>query len=273
MHGQVVSRGDVGGMTDFWYWADRVEVDCEISIVSAQRRGVRLCALLALTEDGLIPVSCGPDVASLTAVPLDHLFIGPAALGGMVACSDGDGFRLIVRDGNGRSEVLEGNHGAWQRVEVELADLEVVALLGELMDLEANHPPVAELEARLLVWGWLGHTARRVDSESIDPGLRLLVDGDLPGLANLMGIDSDRLPPSSEPLARLGQLAELVGHPALEWPVDEPPIDVEAQITFLHACIPSRWVLADELRSIDRRIDLADLVMAAALPGRAPSPS
>ena len=266
------SRGGVGGMTDFRYWADRVEVDCEVSVVSAHRRGVRLFALLALTEDGLIPVSCGSDIASLTAVPHDHLFIGPATLGGMVACTDTTGFRLVVRDARGRSEVLEGSHGAWRRVEVGSVDVDAVTLLGELMDIEAHHPPLDELEARLLVWGWLGHRARQVGTDDVDPGLRALVDGDLRSLALLMGIDVRALPSRGEPLARLARLAELVEHPSLDWPMDEPPADLDAQMTFLHACIPSRWVLADELRSIDHRPDLADLVMAATLPGRAGAP-
>jgi hypothetical protein len=87
-----------------------------------------------------------------------------------------------------------------------------------------------------------------------------------------MGIDVRMLPSRGEPLARLARLAELVEHPSLDWPMDEPPADLDAQMTFLHACIPSRWVLADELRSIDHRPDLADLVMAATLPGRAGAP-
>lgn len=66
--------------------------------------------------------------------------------------------------------------------------------------------------------------------------------------------------------ASISRLALLVDHPPLE--VSNPVVGrtLADEVDYLHACVPTRWSIAADLRSRHRRGDLAEMVMAAPTP-------
>lgn len=240
-------------MTDFEVWA-------------TQSHGAPLAAsapvaLFAVTPDGPIRIASGSGVAAIAELPADRLALGPVTLGGMVMTATPSGHRTVCVDASGDVELLDCDG---QQVIVEspdLDDLDAVALLWRLQDSTVTAVEFPELLARLLLWAWLDHPARSVGATGPDPGVDCFVAGDLRGLATLLGADVPPLATINATALRV--IADDLGHPPLAWELVEGCDDEDGRLRYLTACLPARWQVADELRTIDRRDDLADAVMAA----------
>ena len=247
--------------TDFARWASGLADTCA---VAACEPGV---CLMALTGEGRVLIAVGEDLEDLRRYPVDRLALVPSTFGGMIVTSTPEGARRVVcADGDGEVAVLEGLPGGREtsrRLEVGLPDHEVLALLWLLMDVQATRPAAPELAARVLTWGWLGSPVRAAvlagSEGASDEGLDCLAAGDLPGLARLLGVTL----PTPLDAEGLRALASLLGHPSLNWDALPWVVSEAQRLDFLHACLPTRWALADELRTCDGRDDLAELVMAA----------
>lgn len=248
-------------MTDFAAWASGLVDECVATSGAC---------LVALTGAGRVTVAAGDDLDDLRRFPLDRLALVPSTYGGMIAVITPSGAtRVVCADGDGGVAVLEGVRGAWEHcdhLEADASDHEVLALLWLLMDVRATRSPVAELAARVLTWGWLASPVRAASlagsQRAHDGGLACLAAGDLSGLARLVGVGL----PAPLDAVGLRALASSVGHPSLDWDALPWVVTEEQRLDFLHACLPTRWALADELRTCDGRDDLADLVMAAPTP-------
>ncbi len=250
--------------TDFTAWTSGLVEECAEAL-----RGAGAC-LVALTGGGHVPVVRGADLDDLCRYPVDRVALVPSTFGGMVVTSTGRGTtRVVCADTDGAVAALEGVPGRWHddsRIGADADDHEVLALLWLLMDVRATRPPVGELVVRLLTWGWLAAPARPIPDpaapRSVDAGLARLVAADLDGLAGLVGVEL----PSTLDAEAVRRLAVALGHPALDWAALPWVVTEEQRLDFLHACLPTRWALADELRTLDGRDDLAELVMAAPTP-------
>ena len=253
--------------TDFTLWASGLVEDC------AEAAGGAGACLVALTVGGQVQVVRGADLDDLCRYPVDRVALVPSTFGGMVATSTGRGTtRVVCADTDGAVGILEGVPGRWHdggQIGADVDDHAVLALLWLLMDVRATRPPIGELVIRLLTWGWLAAPslagADLTSSGDIDEGLLRLGAGDIDGLAHLVGVE---LPPTLNAEV-VRHLAVSLGHPALDWGVLPWVITEEQRLDFLHACLPTRWALADELRTLDGRDDLAELVMAAPTPNAA----
>lgn len=252
--------------TDFAAWA-RGFVD--------ERRGASCgerIALLALTGSGWVRIAEGHDLDDLVRYPVDRLALVPSTYGGMVVTALPAGrMRLVCADLDGAVAVLEGHAdagGAAGLLEMPAVDHEVLALLWLLMDVQATRPSVVELAARLITWGWLASPAREEawarPGVVGDEGLARLGAGDIAGFARLVGVEM----PATLDAERLRALAASLGHPSLDWDALPWVVTEDQRLDFLHACLPTRWALADELRTCDGRSDLAELVMSAPTPSR-----
>lgn len=255
--------------TDFTAWASGLVDECAES-----SRGAGAC-LVALTGGGQVPVVRGADLDDLCRYPVDRVALVPSTFGGMVVTSTGRRTtRVVCAESDGAVGVVEGVPGRWHddsRIGADPDDHAVLALLWLLMDVRATRPPVGELVVRLLTWGWLASPSW-ADADPIGPGvggidegLARLDVGDLEGLARLVGVE---LPPVLDAEV-VRHLAVSLGHPALDWGALPWVVTEEQRLDFLHACLPTRWALADELRTLDGRPDLAELVMAAPTPDAA----
>jgi len=250
--------------TEFTAWAIELVAGC-----AEASTGSTAC-LVALTGGGQIPVVRGADLDDLCRYPVDRVALVPSTFGGMVATSTLRGTtRVVCADTDGGVAAIEGVPGCWHddsHIGADPVDHEVLALLWLLMDVRATRPSVSELAARLLTWGWLA-APTRLDADpthpsDIDDGIARLGAGDLNGLARLVGVE---LPPTLDAEA-VRHVAVSLGHPALDWSVLPWVVTEEQRLDFLHACLPTRWALADELRTLDGRHDLAELVMSAPTP-------
>lgn len=251
--------------TDFAAWTRGLVDEC-LDLPS----GAQAC-LVALTGAGRVLVVTGDDPDDLFRYPVDRLALVPSTFGGAIATSRGpDVMRVVCADTDGTFAVVEQRAGVpgWhQRAEPSASDHEILAMLWLLMDVRATRPSPAELAGRLLVWGWLASPARVAGhhgpGNATDAGIDCFEHGDLDGLARLIGVEL----PARIDAEGLRTLAVALGHPALDW--DETPwVTTEDQrLDFLHACLPTRWCIAEELRVIDDRHDLAAMVMAAPSPG------
>jgi len=246
--------------TDFTAWATGLGEVCP---------GAAGCAgvcLVALTGAGPVLVATGDGLDDLCRRPVDRLALVPSTYGGMVvlSCAPGSA-RSVCADPEGGVVVLAGGPLAWTATTslgADDVDHDAVALLWRLMDVAATRPDTAELVARLLCWAWLAHPDRALGDDVEDEGVRYLADGDLGALAELVGVT---LPARLDAeVVRL--LATTLGHPALDWDRFPWVVDEEQRLEVLHACLPTRWALADELRTHDGRVDLAEVVMAAPAP-------
>lgn len=246
-------------MTDFTEWAGGLA-----GVYDGQPCPPGVC-LVALTGSGPVPVVIGGDLEELRRYPLDRLALVPSTYGGMVALTTPNGTtRVVCADAMGAVAVLESEAGRMQAagsLGSGAGDHDALALLWVLMDITTTCPPVQELAARLLLWAWLAHPVRRdtlrPGGDRTDRGLRCLGNADLGGLAGLVGVDL------TDPLdaGQIRRLADELGHPALDW--DRLPwvVTEQQRCEFLHACLPTRWELAEELRALDARDDLATDVM------------
>lgn len=250
--------------TDFTAWASGLVDEC-----AEASKGVGAC-LVALTGGGQVPVVRGADLDDLCRYPVDRVALVPSTFGGMVATSTVRGTtRVVCADTDGAVSALEGVAGGGydaSRIGADADDHAVLALLWLLMDVRATRPPVSELVVRLLTWSWLAAPAR-VGAEplrpgGVDVGLARLDAGDLAGLADLVGVE---LPPKLD-AGVVRRLAVALGHPSLDWDALPWVVTEDQRLDFLHACLPTRWALADELRTLDGRDDLAELVMMAPTP-------
>ena len=250
--------------TDFSAWASSLVDDCV-----ATSCGTGAC-LVALTGAGRVTVAVGVDLDDLCRFPLDRLALVPSTYGGMVAMATPRGTtRVVCADIDGGVAVLEGSPGAWEEsdlLEARASDHEVLALLWLLMDVRATRPGAAELAARLLIWAWLASPRRGASlagrDDRSDDGIDCLAAGDLVGLARLVGVGL----PVRLDAEGLRTLAESVNHPSLDWDALPWVVTEDLRLDFLHACLPTRWAVADELRTCDGRSDLADLLMSAPTP-------
>jgi len=78
-------------------------------------------------------------------------------------------------------------------------------------------------------------------------------------LADLVAVHLPDAPTPSD----LRRLARAVDHPDPDWAGLVDPDDTPALLDVLHAFIPTRWMLAGELRNRFNRAELADLVLLA----------
>jgi hypothetical protein len=229
--------------------------------------GVAGYELHAFTSEGPVRLSGGPTLPALAMLPADRLALGPVTFGGMVVTLRPAGRRFVCVDDAGGLEVWEETGVGTRQVGMTGDDHEAAALLWRLMDPAATRPELRELMARLLLWAWIDRpvdTGRpAVDIAFADmnlmPGIEAFSSGRLRRLGRLVGVEVGDLVTSAD----ICQAAERVGHPELDWTgmVDE---DATAdQLDFLNACLPTRWSLAEELRTSCRRPDLAAMVMAA----------
>jgi hypothetical protein len=226
----------------------------------------RGCSLYAFTEDGLVKVADGPDLRSLGVLPADRLALGPVTQGGLVVWRLAESRRFVCADDAGGVEVWSVDHNGRQQVDLVGDDHDAAALLWRLMDPVATRPRAREVLARLLLWAWIQHpvSARHAGvtvafaSLHLAPGVEAFSAGQLRRLGRLVGVAVNDLV-SPDDVCRL---APQLGHPDLDWTDYVDDNDVEAQLDFLHACVPTRWALSAELRTMGRP-DLAVMVMAA----------
>lgn len=219
---------------------------------------VELYALLA--SDAVLMVS-GPDVTSLSLYPRDHLALGPVTFGGMVLMADGPGVRAVCVDHSGAQGVWELAPGGPTPVGATPVDATATELLcGLLEGIEVN-VGMSELAARLLLWGWMARSRQlgRLDAERV---VGAFATAELSALALMCGRDL----PDPVTTDAIRSLALSVGHPPLPIPDRVLNGPEDRQRAYLHAMVPTRWMLADQLRNDFRRPDLAAVVMAA--PGR-----
>lgn len=250
--------------TDFAAWVSGLVEEC---VAPAPDAGAWL---VALTGAGRVVVASGEDLGDLRRYPVDRLALVPSTYGGMIASATPRGvLRVVCADDEGAVAVLEGDAGGWVSggaLEAQVADHEVLALLWLLMDVRATRPSTFELAARVLVWAWLASSAREASGvrsgDAADAGVACLAAGDLGGLAHLVEMTL----PDVLDAEGLRSLAVALGHPALDWDALPWVVTEEQRLDFLHACLPTRWALADELRTVDGRHDLAAIVMAAPAP-------
>jgi hypothetical protein len=223
--------------------------------------------LCALTAEGPVVMVSGPDLMSLSWYPPDRLALGPVTFGGMVVRRDGSSVRVTCLDSRGRSEVWLGSSAGFARVGPEPSDTDALGVMWHLMDPGATRPVLDEILGRLLLWSWLDDTQDRWRlalgrSDAIVPGVRAFARSDLHALANLLEVTIETpVTPVS-----IGRMATVVGHPSLEVPDSVAPRTVTGEVDYLHACVPTRWALAAELRVRHGRVDLAAMVMAAPTP-------
>lgn len=252
--------------TDFAAWASGLMDEC-----ATTEHDARAC-LVALTPAGRVPVVVGDGLETLRRVPLDRLALVPSTYGGMIATASPNGTtRIVAADTQGAVAVFAGRPGAWgdgRHLDPEGADHEALALLWLLMDVRATRPSIPELAARVLTWGWLASPVRQATiaagGDDVDPGLERLIDGDVAALADLLGVSLPEHPDANG----VRSLATSVDHPALDWETLPWVVSEQQRLDFLHACLPTRWLLADELRTCDGRPDLAERLMLGA-PARA----
>lgn len=223
--------------------------------------------LCALTAEGPVIMVSGPDLMSLSWYPPDRLALGPVTFGGMVVRRDGSSVRITCLDNLRRSEAWIGSSVGFKRVESEPSDADALAVMRHLMDPGATRPVLDEILGRLLLWASLDNTQDRWRlalgrSDAIVPGVRAFARSDLRALANLLevAIETPVTP------ASIVRMAIVVDHPSLEVPGLVAPRTLTSEIDYLHACVPTRWALAAELRVRHGRADLAEMVMAAPTP-------
>lgn len=220
--------------------------------------------LCALTAEGPVVMVAGPDLMSLSWYPADRLALGPVTFGGMVVRRSSQAVRMTCLDTAGQSEVWLGSTDGFAPIPAEASDGDAVAMMRRLMDPQTTRPVIDEVLGRLLLWAWLDDTWDRWRLRSgragvVVPGVRAFARGDLHGLAALLEV------PLETPVTPIGisRTAAVLDHPPLEVPnlvAGRSPTD---EVDYLHACVPTRWSLAAELRSRHHRSDLAEMVMAA----------
>lgn len=239
------------GMGTFQPWVYMVYAS---RVRPALAEPVELHALMATHP---VLIIAGMDLTSLTFYPPAHLALGPVTFGGLVVVRTEGSARLVCADHAGAVEVWEGGTNP---IPVEVADTDrgAVDLLQRLMVPPNPAPSASELMARLLLWGWVARI-RRVGRTDNDDAVKAFASGDLEGLAAHNGLD---LPPERT-AATVCSLAMSVEHPELGLPPSLVDASQDRQLGYLHALLPARWMLADELRRSHRRHDLAAMVMAA----------
>jgi hypothetical protein len=241
-----------------------------VSVVEAPSAGTpEGFELYAFTSDGLVRLSGGPTLASLVMLPPDRLALGPVTFGGMVVARFPGGRTFVCVDDAGGLEVWHDGQDGHRRAEPTGDDHEAAALLWRLMDPMATRPGARELLARLLLWAWIDRSVA-VDCVGLEvafaelhlrPGIEAFSAGRLRRLGRLLGVTvGDLTTPEDIRLA-----ASVLDHPDLDWTGFAGDEDTDQQLDFLHACIPTRWAMADDLRVNCRRPDLATMVMAAPL--------
>lgn len=239
------------GMGTFQPWVHMVDAS---RVRPALGEPVELHALMATHP---VLIVAGADLTSLTVYPPAHLALGPVTFGGMVVVRTPKSVRLVCADHAGTVEVWEGGPNPVPIDDVD-ADRPVINLLERLMAPPAPAPSASELMARLLLWGWVARV-RRVGRTDIDDAVKAFASGDLEGLAAHNGFD---LPPERTAVS-VCSMAISVEHPEVGLPPSLVDAPQNRQLGYLHALLPARWMLADELRRSHRRPDLAAMVMAA----------
>lgn len=248
-------------MTDFRGWVSSV------GLHGAGPENWSRFELCALTAEGPVTMVSGPDLMALSWYPADRLALGPVTFGGMVVRRGGHSVRVTCLDTSGRFDVWVGSSVGFRRALPEASDSDAAGVMWHLMDAGATRPVLGELVGRLLLWAWLddSHDRRRRGPGRVDavvPGVRAFARGDMDALAGLLEV------PIETPVtpASISRAAVTVGHPPLQVPDPVAHRTIADEADYLHACIPTRWSLADELRKRHRRADLAEMVMAAPTP-------
>jgi len=113
-------------------------------------------------------------------------------------------------------------------------------------------PEPSGCRPRLRPGTWTG------EADPLAAAVRALATRHTRVLAQLVGV---RLVEGPTPWD-LRKLARAVGHPDPDWSGLADPDDTTALLSVLHAFIPTRWMLAGELRSRFGRPDLAALVLS-----------
>ena len=248
-------------MTDFSGWVGTV------GLGGPGLGGWSRFELCALTAEGPVVMVSGPDLMSLAWYPPDRLALGPVTYGGMVVRRGGSSVHVVCLDNSGRSEVWHGTSSGFEPVPSAASDNDAVEVLWRLMDPGVTRPALGEIMGRMLLWAWVDDTQNRwrVSPDRVDAvvsGVRAYARSDLDALASLLEVTPE-VPVTP---ASIGRLASSVGHPSLEvsdLTVQRTLVD---EIDYLHACVPTRWSLAADLRMRFGRIDLAQMVMAAPTP-------
>jgi hypothetical protein len=260
-------------MTDFSGWVTRIGL-----YGPGSERWSRF-ELYALTAQGPVLTVSGPDLMSLSWYPPDRLALGPLTFGGMVVRRDSTSVRITCLDKSGRSEVWRASTTSLEQQPPETSDVDAIALMWRLMDPKLTRPVIDEILGRLLLWAWLADAQEqwRHDPGIVhgrysrwhiapgrgagdEPGVLAFSRANLHGLARLLGV---ALETPTTP-AGIGRLALLLDHPPLSVPEDSRTLADE--LDYLHACVPTRWSMAADLRSVHRRGDLAEMIMTAPTP-------
>jgi hypothetical protein len=237
--------------------------------------------LHALTAQGPVVIVSGPDLVSLSWYPPDRLTLGPVTFGGMVVRRDSMSVRITCLDTSGNSEVWRASGSGFQQQQPEASDVDAIAVMWRLMDAQATRPVIDEILGRLLLWAWIADSGERWRSDpgfaagsptrwrlvpgrndSDEPGIHAFSRGNLHALARLLGVALE----TPTTTAGIGRMALLLDHPSLEMPGPVAGRTLTDEVDFLHACVPTRWSMAADLRSLHHRSDLAEMVMAAPTP-------
>jgi hypothetical protein len=213
--------------------------------------------LHALMAHELVFIVSGADVREVSLYPPAHLALGPVTYGGMVRCRTGEGSRAVCANHAGAVAVFHATPGRISAVPSAGADEPAIKLLTELMDPAVGRPSPAELMARMVAWAWLT-ASHRVGRTDIDQAVKAFASSDLDSLATLGGI----VLPEVISVEAICTMAITIGHPRLELPASVQRDTTERQLAYLHALLPTRWMLANEIRQVHRRPDLAAMVMA-----------
>lgn len=220
--------------------------------------------LCALTAEGPVVMVAGPDLMSLSWYPADRLALGPVTFGGMVVRRSDHTVRMTCLDNAGQSEVWLGSSDGFAPIPAEASDGDAVVMMWRLMSPQTTRPVIDEVLGRLLLWAWLDDTKERWRLKlgragAVVPGVRAFARGDLHSLADLLEVSLET------PVTPIGisRTAAVLDHPALEVANLEAARTLTDEVDYLHACIPTRWSLAAELRNRHHRSDLAEMVMAA----------
>jgi hypothetical protein len=262
-------------MTDFRGWVHRVGLHGPGSEQWSRFE------LYALTAQGPVVMLSGPDLVSLSSYPPDRVALGPVTFGGMVVRRDRTSVRITCLDKTGNTEVWRASGSSLRPRQPGPSDADAIALMWHLMDAQATRPVIDEILGRLLLWAWIADSGEHWRSyrgmagrgpgrwhmssgrsESDEPGIHAFSRGNISDLARLLGVTLE----TPTTTAGIGRMALLLDHPPLEMPGPMTGRTLTDEVDFLHACVPTRWSMAADLRSIHRRGDLAEMVMAAPTP-------
>lgn len=250
-------------------WADRTRAVLEESRWDGQSPPDAAPGwLVALTAQGPTVIA-SPRTPAAAHLPADRLSLGPATLGGMVVSGPPECLRMVLADDDGAMAVVVASGDQLVEEAVTTDDVDAVALLWRLQDPGVTRTTADELLARLLLWACLNNPPHgTAPNLAMEAAVASVAAGDLAGLADLLGVGVPMAPDAAD----VREVAAVLGHPSLSWDDIACVHDELDRLDYLNACVPTRWLLADELRTLDHRPDLADAVMGAPTPGRGRAP-